>query len=53
MADNAVDIAFPAPGSTNNIILVSGTYSNLIDRAIRSFKQLVSCHPNFRYAIAI
>ncbi len=42
MADNAVDVSFPALGSASNMIAVSGTQKNLVERAIRSVKQVVS-----------
>ena len=41
MADNAVDVSFPVVGSASNMITVIGTQKNLVDRAIRSVKQVV------------
>lgn len=56
MADNAVHVEFPttmgreciSPGG--HIVIVSGCRGNLVDRAIRSIKQLVDfIHFNIRY----
>ena len=41
MTDNAVDVSFPALGSASNMIAVMGTQKNLVERAIRSVKQVV------------
>lgn len=41
MKDNGVDIQFPNPTSGGTTISVTGTRANLVDRAIRSLKQLI------------
>jgi hypothetical protein len=49
MADNACHVDFPTcPGGSSiiaggHLVTVSGLKMNLIDRAIRSIKQLVFC----------